>query len=38
MAITTNSSNIGTINADYPVAGVDNDSQRIIKKKTKIKK
>ena len=27
MAITTSSSNIGTINADYPVAGQDNDSQ-----------
>ena len=37
MAITTNSSNIGTINADYPVAGVDNDSQGFRDNFSKIK-
>tara|TARA_B100000902_G_scaffold109697_1_gene111296 strand:+ start:10164 stop:10751 length:588 start_codon:yes stop_codon:yes gene_type:complete len=37
MAITTSSSNIGTINADYPVAGQDNDSQGFRDNFTKIK-
>ena len=37
MAITTNSSNIGTINADYPQAGVDNDSQGFRDNFSKIK-
>ena len=37
MAITTNSSNIGTINADYPEAGVDNDSQGFRDNFSKIK-
>ena len=37
MAITTSSSNIGTINADYPVAGQDNDSQGFRDNFTKVK-
>ena len=37
MAITTSSSNIGTINADFPVAGQDNDSQGFRDNFTKVK-